>query len=128
MSTQAPKPARTFVFIEDSPDLLASWEDILSLDGHRFFGFTHGKAALNDRAAIASCDLVVCDFYLPDINGSELAQRVREIRKDVPILFLTGSKEQAVGERLRRLENASVLYKPLKIEQFEAAVDAILHR
>lgn len=34
-------------------------------------------------------DLVVLDYYMPDVNGGEVASEMRRRRPDVPIVFLS---------------------------------------
>ncbi len=59
-------------------------------------------------------DLVVLDVMLPDVDGFEVARRLRADGIDTPILFLTArtaldDKAQGFGARCRRLRDQAVL-------------------
>jgi response regulator of citrate/malate metabolism len=38
-------------------------------------------------------DLIVVDYFLPDLNGLQLTQKIRELRIDLPIIFLTSNRD-----------------------------------
>jgi hypothetical protein len=54
--------------IEDNKDLCAGWLDIFDLIGHELRCYGSGVEVMQDREALQACDLVISDFYLPDIN------------------------------------------------------------
>jgi DNA-binding NtrC family response regulator len=45
------------------------------------------------RAAAPRIDLLVTDYRMPELSGLELAQHVREIRPEVPVILVTGHAE-----------------------------------
>ena len=86
-----------------------------------------GAAAL---AAVDSFrpDLVVLDIMLPDIEGFEVARRLRGRRNDVPIVFLTA--RDAGEDKLRGLTSGGDDYvtKPFSLEELIARIRNILRR
>jgi CheY-like chemotaxis protein len=69
-------------------------------------------AALNILARGADFDAAVIDYAMPGMNGVELAERVRELRAKLPILFITGF---AAPDRVSGLHALGiVLHKPFK--------------
>ena len=54
-------------------------------------------------------DLVVTDLRMPEMGGDELAERLRRIRRDLPILFVSG---YALDRRIRRRPGDGFLAKP----------------
>jgi DNA-binding response OmpR family regulator len=85
--------------------------------------------------AIRSCqtklpDLVILDIRLPDIDGFEVARRLRSIRrtKEVPIIFLT--EKRARGDRLQGLEVGAddYLTKPFDVQELRLRVRNALRR
>lgn len=69
-----------------------------------------GEALLIFERPDSRVDLVISDIVMPHISGVEMAQRLRRIRPDVRLLFMTGFAHEA--ETLPRLANAPVLLKP----------------
>ncbi|MGK3986555.1 response regulator [Sorangium sp. So ce136] len=114
------------IIVEDSEELCEGWQDILSLDGHRVQCFLNGRTALEDRTLIMQADVLVTDYYLPDINGLTLVSMVRKIRADLPIILLTGTRDPAIQESLRQVENSLFLSKPIRIEQLERSIRELI--
>ncbi|KYF57850.1 hypothetical protein BE08_02150 [Sorangium cellulosum] len=114
------------IIVEDSEELCEGWQDILSLDGHRVTCFFNGRSALEDQALLMQADVLVTDYYLPDINGLTLVAKVRKIRDDIPIILLTGTRDPAIRESLRQVENSMFLSKPIRIEQLERSIRELL--
>jgi two-component system, OmpR family, response regulator len=89
-----------------------------------------GRAAL-DRIAAERPDLVVLDVQLPDLDGFEVARRLRAApgpHRDVPIIFLTA--RDALEDRLEglRLGTDDYVTKPFSIEELAERVRAVLRR
>ncbi|WP_437965070.1 response regulator [Sorangium sp. So ce260] len=114
------------IIVEDSEELCEGWQDILSLDGHHVSCFLNGRDVLENRALIMQADVLVTDYYLPDINGLTLVSLVRKICADVPIILLTGTRDPAIRESLRQVENAMFLSKPIRIEQLERSIRELI--
>jgi two-component system, NarL family, invasion response regulator UvrY len=52
-----------------------------------------GKDAL-ECAVKNSLDLVLLDFYLPDMNALQIIPRLRKLKKDLPVLILSSLSEE----------------------------------
>ncbi|WP_437671125.1 response regulator [Sorangium sp. So ce131] len=114
------------LIVEDSEELCEGWQDILSLDGHRVHCFLNGRDALENQALIMQADVLVTDYYLPDINGLALVSMVRKIRADIPIILLTGTRDPAIRETLLQVDNSMFLSKPIRIDQLERSIRELL--
>ncbi len=75
-------------------------------------------------------DLVILDIRLPDIDGYEVARRLRSDRRtaDIPIIFLTEKRDRA--DRLQGLELGADDYitKPFDIQELRLRVRNALNR
>lgn len=75
-------------------------------------------------------DLAILDIRLPDIDGYEVARRLRSDRRtaDVPIIFLTEKRERA--DKLQGLELGADDYitKPFDIEELKLRVQGAIRR
>lgn len=72
-------------------------------------------------------DLVVLDFFLPDVGGREVCQRLRE-RSDVPILMLApcSLEENDVKRQINSIDDC--LVKPFNTLELVVRVEALLSR
>ena len=94
--------------VDDNPDKLQLIEAALSLAGYQVTTATDGVEAL---AAIESYqpDLVITDVMMPNMNGYELAQRIRAnpVTKFIPVIMQTAAGRRA--EDLRRASEVGAL-------------------
>jgi two-component system OmpR family response regulator len=84
-------------------------------------------AALEDRRP----ELIVLDVMLPDLDGFEVAKRIRAAEgagKKVPIIFLTARDTTADKIEGLRLGSDDYVTKPFSIEELVERVRAVLRR
>lgn len=113
------------LMVEDDEDLCSGWKDLFTLLGYRLHCFHRSLEALEHRDTIRRCDLLITDYYLPDVNGVELVKRCRAMRPDLPAILLTGSKEDTVMTAARLLDDCRVLHKPVNIEDLDHEIRTI---
>ena len=66
-------------------------------------------------------DLVILDVGLPDMDGKQLATKVRELRATLPILFASG-----YAENIDVPDGMQVIGKPFSIDQLRDKVKSML--
>ncbi len=73
-------------------------------------------------------DLVILDLMLPKMNGMEILKKIRESRKDVPVLILTA--KDSIEDIVAGLEGGSddYLTKPFAFAELLARIRALLRR
>jgi CheY-like chemotaxis protein len=91
--------------------------------GHDVSDAASGRAALKILKGNTLFDLLLVDFAMPAMNGSEFAAEANKIKPDVPILFMTGYVESGV---LRHWSDIGyqTLNKPFKSADLAAAIRA----
>jgi two-component system OmpR family response regulator len=89
-----------------------------------------GRAAL-DAIAASKPDLIVLDVMLPDLDGFEVARRLRQSEgagTRVPVIFLTARDTTAEKVQGLRLGSDDYVTKPFSIEELIERVKAVLRR
>jgi DNA-binding response OmpR family regulator len=117
-------PPAHLLVIEDDPRLRALLRDALRGVGHRVTAVATGGDGL--AAAVGGdVDLVLLDLNLPDVDGLEVARRLRA-DGDVPILMLTARAD--VAHRVEGLYAGAADYvtKPFDVRELLARVHARL--
>ena len=113
--------------VDDEPTV----RELLSMS-LKFAGFTvqtvaNGRQALKTEGDFKA-DLVILDIMLPDMNGFEVLQHLREHEPDLPVLFLTAKDD--IQDKIQGLTIGADDYitKPFSLEELIARVRAILRR
>ena len=70
-------------------------------------------------------DLVILDYLMPGMNGLELAEEIRKIEPEVPVIFASGYAEVA-ELRLQARRGLPVLHKPFRLGELAELIDAAL--
>jgi CheY-like chemotaxis protein len=110
--------------IEDDADNLELIEKILRQAGYEFTGALNGTDGIR-LAMQHSFDLIILDIDLPDVQGDEVARRLKA-HASTPILSLTGNDK--LGDREKYLEAGcdGYLPKPISRPYLLAAIAELL--
>jgi len=124
-SALATHPPHVLV-VDDDPDIRAVLEDYLANNDMRVTALASGRTML-EIFETEVVDLVLLDVRLPGENGMMLVQALRD-RASVPVMFLTGSAEEA--DRVMGLELGADDYvtKPFSPRELLARIRAVLRR
>jgi two-component system OmpR family response regulator len=125
--TQAPERQPKVLVVDDEASIRALLSATLRLTGFEVRVASGGNEALAAAAEYAP-DLVVLDVMMPDIDGFEVAQRLRTSGRPVPVLFLTA--RDSVEDRISGLTVGADDYvaKPFSLEEVVLRIRAILRR
>jgi DNA-binding response OmpR family regulator len=119
--------SRTRVLVVDDDDTTRDLlRGMLERSGHEVREAADGRAGLRDLYA-ASPDLVILDVEMPDLDGWQTLERIRDL-SDVPVLMLTARAAEL--ERVRGLKGGADDYvvKPFGHQELAARVQALLRR
>jgi DNA-binding response OmpR family regulator len=115
--------------VEDDLDVAEMLNAYFRVQGYEVFTVNWGEDGVRACQTI-NPDLVVLDIRLPDIDGYEVARRLRTDRRtqDVPIIFLTEKRDRA--DRLHGLEIGGDDYitKPFDVQELRLRVRNALRR
>jgi PleD family two-component response regulator len=117
------------LIVEDDLDVADMLNAYFRVQGYEIFTVNWGEDGV--RACLtAPPDIVILDIRLPDIDGYEVARRLRGNRRtaDIPIIFLTEKRDRS--ERLQGLELGADDYitKPFDIQELRLRIRNALRR
>jgi DNA-binding NtrC family response regulator len=100
--------------IDDEVPVLSMMQQRLRQMGYRVVTRADSLAALQAfRAEPARFDLIITDHTMPSMLGSELAERVGDLRPDVPVVLMTGLNQPPNLSESRYASKRAVLRKPI---------------
>jgi two-component system OmpR family response regulator len=113
--------------VDDEPSIVDAVGTALRYEGFDVQDATTGRDALASVTR-AEPDLIVLDWMLPDLDGIEVARRLRERGYKSAILFLTA--KDAVENKVDALRGGGDDYvtKPFSLAELVARVQAVLRR
>jgi CheY-like chemotaxis protein len=119
---------RKILIVDDEEDELSLLDMILSPAGYSVTTSNNGKEALFLAKSICP-DLIIVDLLMPDMDGGQVAERLKlqPETKDIPVLFLTGlyTKEQE-DEKGHMIAGNMILAKPCESKKLLAMIDKLL--
>jgi len=86
-------PNLTIMLVEDDPFARAMLEQILSDKGYRVKMAENGLEGLKLFYENSDVDLIITDMNMPEMDGLEFIQQLRDEKQDVPIIVLTSNLE-----------------------------------
>ena len=81
-----------------------------------------------DKVKSFAPDIILLDVMMPDLDGFEVAKRLRMERNETPIVFLTAKDTTEDKVAGLKLGGDDYITKPFSLEELSARVDAILRR
>ena len=73
-------------------------------------------------------DLIISDIMMPDVDGFEFAENVRQVNRHVPILFMSARDDLPSKRRGFQLGVDDYMVKPVELAELEMRVRALLRR
>ena len=109
----------TALLVDDEADLLDIADAFLAELGYTVIRAGDGAQALAALEQAGKIDLMVTDIIMPgNMNGIELAQKVRELRPGIKVIYTSGFPAEALAERSGKLEGGPLLHKPYQRAEF----------
>jgi FixJ family two-component response regulator len=105
-----PNATATVFVVDDDVSVRESLELLIRAAGWQALTFESAKAFLVHPRHSGACCLIL-DVALPDLNGLELQEQIRE-RTDMPIIFITGHGDIPMSVRAMKAGAVEFLTKP----------------
>jgi len=120
---KAPRALRIFL-IDDHEEVRNTTAALLADLGHEIVEAASGAEALSEmQAGRCEYDVIISDYAMPHLSGTEFLRKARELCPGVPALIITGYAEaEAINDRPDGVE---VLQKPFTQGKLDAALSRV---
>ncbi len=119
----------TVLYIEDNPDNMMLVQRALEARGYTLLKAKNGLEGVR-TAENENVDLVLLDINLPDIDGYEVARRLRTSSKralsNIPIIAVTANALKGDAEKALDAGCDVYMSKPINIRELWARVEGLL--
>ena len=115
------------LLVEDDTNLGFVIKDVLKEDGFDVHLATDGKEGLNTFSS-ATFDLCLLDVMMPKKDGFSLAEDIRKMNQEIPIVFLTAKGMSQDKIKGFQVGGDDYITKPFSSEELVLRIRAILKR
>ena len=113
------------VVVDDDESVRESLPDLL-----REFGFAARAFSSAQEFLLSGCidetSCLILDIAMPGMSGPELQQELARRQKEIPIIFITGRKDEAVRTQVFKRGAAGFLLKPFSDADLLVAIKTAL--
>ncbi|WP_129644756.1 hybrid sensor histidine kinase/response regulator [Peristeroidobacter agariperforans] len=128
-STRAEGRGRRVMYIDDEDALVYLMTRVLQKCGYRVTGFTDAEQALQAlRERPAEFDVVVTDLSMPGMSGFHVAQVIREIRADLPVVVTSGYVRAEDRETAKEVGVRDLVPKPDTVEELAGVLAQVFEQ
>lgn len=115
------------LYVEDDESLSFITKDQLEMESYEITHSMNGKDAWNTFKK-GEFDLCLLDVMLPQMDGFELAKKIRSVSKHVPIIFLTAKSMAEDKMEGFLLGGDDYVTKPYSFEELKMRIEVFLRR
>jgi len=127
--SDAPRGTETILLAEDEQDVREVAREFLESGGYTVLEAKDGTEAVGlVEKHQGDIDLLITDMVMPGITGQELALRLREIRPNLRMLYMSGYSDGAALNSALSDSSVRLLTKPFSRSALLRAVKELLKR
>jgi two-component system, cell cycle sensor histidine kinase and response regulator CckA len=124
-----PRGTETVLLVEDEPAVREMTQAALEGFGYTVLAASNGEEALRTVAeAGRSFDLLLTDVVMPDMTGTQLAERIRLEHPAVAVVFMSGYTSDALLRQGVKDGEANFVQKPFQTTALAARLRQVLDR
>ncbi|MFW6123874.1 MAG: sigma-54-dependent transcriptional regulator [Acidobacteriota bacterium] len=102
--------------IDDESGIRSSLKGIFEDEGYSVETTSSGENGL-DKIKTESFDLVLLDIWLPEMNGIEVLEKIKDIDENIQVVMITGHGSVEAAVKSTKLGAYDFLEKPLSLEK-----------
>ena len=117
------------LLVDDENSIAHMGKQFLKRYGYRVSMFTDSREALAAfSAAPDQFDLVVTDMTMPGMTGDVLAEKIKAIRQNIPVILCTGFSEKITSANYDKTAVDNFFMKPVSIKALSRTIRRLLDR
>lgn len=110
---------------DDEANIRLLLEAVLTEEGHEVIAVATGREAVR-KIIKDDYDLIILDIKMPDMNGLEVVQRIRELNRTTPVIICSAFKHLEDDYVIKTGGVAAYLTKPVNLQELKAKVGELL--
>ena len=124
-----PRGKDRILFVDDEPSLVKIGVRSLSNLGYTVASYTSSLRALEAfMKDPGGFDLLITDLTMPNLTGVQLAEKILEVRPDMPIIMCTGFSERITQESAHEIGIAHLAIKPIMASEMARIIADVMKK
>jgi DNA-binding NtrC family response regulator len=108
---------KTVLIVDDKNVQLKTLRRALRTRGYRVVEAMNGIQALDHLGKNVTIDIVLTDYAMPEMNGIELLQKIRETDNTLPVVIMTAYGDKDLVSEALHYRCSGFIDKPFNIEE-----------
>ncbi|MFO7914059.1 MAG: PAS domain S-box protein [Desulfotignum sp.] len=122
-----PTGNETILLVEDEPEILEMTGTMLEEKGYSVLSAASPTTAIQiARARTDRIHLLITDVIMPEMNGRDLAEKVRNLYPEIELLFMSGYTANVIVHQGMLNDGVAFLQKPFSITELAEKVREVL--
>ena len=113
------------VVVDDDVSVRESLPDLLREFGFAARAFSSAKEFLSS-GCVDETSCLLLDIAMPGMSGPELYQELKRLGQEIPVIFITGQRDETIRARVLKQGAAGFLLKPFADADLLAAIKTAL--
>jgi len=120
---------KTVLVVEDDDAVRGPAAEFLMMEGYKVLQAKSGPEALQIiEMQRVPLDLLITDIRMPEMDGSEVAEKLLEKYSGLKVLYMSGDADKAAGAALAKEGRDAVLQKPFRLNVLNEKITRLLNR
>ena len=115
----------SILLIDDQKDFIDTISFWLRTKGYKVKTAMSGAEGVEEIKK-GGIDLVFLDFKMPDMNGLQTLEKIREFNKTIPVVIVTAYADDAIVSETKRYNISGFFSKMEKFDQLQRTLDVVL--
>lgn len=118
---------KRILVVDDEPNSREGLSKILTKEGYEVITADNGEAAL-EQAEKEAFDLIITDLKMPNINGMDVLEKIRESKPDIGVVIVTAYGEVDSYLKAMTLGAYEYLNKPIKLDELRRVIHKAMEK
>jgi two-component system cell cycle sensor histidine kinase/response regulator CckA len=116
----------SILIVDDEEPVRKFVDRVLTDAGYQTALAASGPEAMEIAAKMPKLDVLLTDVMMPEMQGDELARRLRQEEPSVKVLYLTGYSDRLFKDKMTLWQDEAFLDKPCSVKGLLQAVSLLL--
>jgi len=127
LQKELPRGVGKIMILDDEQHIIDVAKENLEELGYTIVNKTNPLDALDYfSSSIASFDLIISDMTMPKMTGLVFAQKLRDIRADIPIIICSGLENPSLLDHVKQGKINAFLPKPFSTREIAETIRKVL--